>query len=141
MTDLDALRAWLDRYEIAWRSNDATLVEALFTDEAVYRWHPWDDEGDLARGADAIARAWLESPDAPGSWELHAVPLAVNGDLGIARCVTRYHQTDARPARTYHNIFLVRLDPDGHCADFTEFYMSEPDPGDPVPGAPGGEPA
>lgn len=128
MTDLETLGDWLGRYEIAWRSNDADLVEALFTDDAVYRWHPWDDEGDLARGADAIAQAWLAFPDEPDSWELQAVPLAMNGDLGIARCVTRYRAAADEPERTYHNIFLVRLAPDGRCFDFTEFFMREPDP-------------
>jgi SnoaL-like domain len=126
MTDLQTLRDWLDRYEIAWRSNESDLVEALFTDEAVYRWHPWDQEGQLARGSEAIAQAWLAEPDAPGSWDLAAVALAVNEDLGVARCVTRYRATPTEPERTYHNIFLVQLDPDGRCSDFTEFFMLEP---------------
>jgi hypothetical protein len=53
-------------------------------------------------------------------------PLAVNGDLGVARGVTRYVAADGRPARTFHNIWLVRLTDDGRCSDFVEYFMEEP---------------
>jgi ketosteroid isomerase-like protein len=119
MTDRDALARWLDRYVEAWRSNDAETIGSLFTDDAVYRWHPYDEGDDVARGRDAIVRAWLEEPDEPDSWELTFEPLATTGDLGVARAVTTY--TD--DGRTYHNIFLVRLDDDGRCSDFVEYFM------------------
>ncbi len=121
MTDLDALAAWLDRYAEAWRSNDAELIGALFADDAVYRWHPYDEGDDVARGRDAIVRAWLAEPDDPGSWELSTEPLATTGDLGVARAVTTYDD-----GAVYHNIFLVRLDDDGRCSDFVEYFMKAP---------------
>ena len=37
MIDLDSFRAWLDRYERAWRSNDPADAADLFTEDAVYR--------------------------------------------------------------------------------------------------------
>lgn len=125
MTDLPALRDWLDRYERAWRSNASPDVADLFTEGAVYRWRPWDtaDQGG-ASGRQAIVDAWLGEPDDPSAWTLECEPLAVNGTLGIARCVTRYARTDQRPsAPVYDNIWLVELDADGRCSDFTEFYM------------------
>jgi ketosteroid isomerase-like protein len=123
MPDREALRSWLDRYEAAWRSNDARTVRALFTDDATYRWHPWDEP---ARGADAITHAWLEEPDEPDSWTLTCEPVAVDGDTGVAQCVTTYAATANEPARTYHNIFLVRLTDDGRASEFTEFFMEAP---------------
>jgi ketosteroid isomerase-like protein len=125
MTDLDALRHWLDNYTKAWRSNDADTIGALFTEDAVYRWNPWEVEPD-GQGRDAIVRAWLDDQDAPDAWELSCEPLAVNGDLGVARCVTTYAPTEDEPETTYHNIFLVRLADDGRCSDFTEYYMKQP---------------
>ncbi|MDP9482146.1 MAG: nuclear transport factor 2 family protein [Chloroflexota bacterium] len=127
MTDTAALRDWLDRYERAWRSNDSADIAELFTADAVYRWRPWDSPDVRADGRDAIVKEWLDGPDDPGSWTLECEPLAVNGDLGIARCVTRYRATDERPAPTvYHNIWLVELTDDGRCRDYTELYMEEP---------------
>lgn len=76
-----------------------------------------------------IVKSWLDDPtaDDPTSWTLVCEPLAVNGDLGIARCVASYRTTERRPAPTvYHNIWLIQLTDDGRCRDFTEHYMELP---------------
>ena len=127
MTDLQALGEWIGRYEAAWRSNVPDAVGRLFTGDAVYRWHPWETPEDGARGRDEIVEAWLREPDDPAVWTLECEPLAVNGDLGVARCVARYRADAKGPARIYHNIWLVRLTDDGLCSDFTEYYMREPE--------------
>jgi ketosteroid isomerase-like protein len=126
MTTVTALADWLDRYEQAWRNNDAKQIADLFTDDAVYRWHPWEEPSDGADGSDEIVQAWLDQPDDPDDWTLDCEPLAVNGELGVARCVTRYRATARGPARVYHNIWLVSLTDDGRCSEFTEYYMKEP---------------
>ena len=80
MTDLAALREWLDRYERAWRSNDAADIAGLFSADAIYRWRPWDTaEHGAASGRDAIVEAWLAEPDDPSGWSLECEALAVNG--------------------------------------------------------------
>jgi ketosteroid isomerase-like protein len=126
VTTVAALADWLDRYEQAWRNNDAGQIRALFTDDAVYRWHPWEEPADGADGSEEIVQAWLEQPDDPDAWTLECEPLAVNGELGVARCMTRYRATARGPERVYHNIWLVTLTDDGRCSDFTEYYMKEP---------------
>jgi ketosteroid isomerase-like protein len=127
MTDLATLRAWIDRYERAWRSNDAADAADLFTEDAVYRWHPWESLAEAAQGRDAIVKAWLDDPDDPAGWTLECEPLAVDGSLGVARCVTRYVATAEQPAaRTYYNLWLVDLADDGRCRDFVEYFMENP---------------
>lgn len=121
MTDVDALGRWLDRYAAAWKSNDPDQIGALFTDDAVYRWHPYDEGDDVAHGREAIVEGWLAEPDEPDSWELTYEPIAATGDLGVARCVTTYAD-----GTRYHNIFLVRLDDEGRCSDFVEYFMKVP---------------
>lgn len=121
-----ALADWLDRYEQAWRTNDPELIRDLFTPDAVYRWNPWESAGDGADGVEEIVEAWLSEPDDPDDWTLECEPLAVDGELGVARCVTRYRATARGPARVYHNLWLVYLADDGTCYDFTEYYMKEP---------------
>ena len=123
LTDLAALDRWIDRYERAWRSNDAGQVADLFTEDAVYRWRPWEDG---AVGRDAIVEGWLAQPDDPSTWTMECDSLAVEGDLGVARCIVRYAATRDRPARTYHDLWLVRLTGDGRCREFTEHFMEEP---------------
>lgn len=117
---------WLDRYIAAWRSNDPATIAPLFAEDAVYRYHPYGD--DAIRGRDAIAAAWLEEGDSPDSWEASYEPYVVEGDRAVAIGWSRYRATDKEPERTYRNAFLLRFDPDGRCAEFTEFFMLEKSP-------------
>ena len=117
------MQAWLDRYIEAWRANDRGLIEALFTEDAVYRYRPYADPDQTVTGSTAIAESWLEEPDAPESWEAQYEPYAVDGNRAVAVGWSRYRATDSDPERTYHNAYLLRFAPDGRCREFTEFYM------------------
>ena len=119
------MQDWLDRYVAAWRANEAGPIEALFTDDAVYSYRPWDGEGDTIRGREAIVASWLEEPDKPATWDAHYEPYAVEGDRAVAVGWSRYVATGDSPDRTFHNAYLLRFDPDGRCVDFREFYMEE----------------
>ena len=117
------VQTWLDRYVEAWRANEAGPIEALFTDDAVYSYRPWDSDEHTLRGRDAIVASWLEEPDAPEAWDAHYEPFAVDGDSAVAVGWSRYAPTGDEPERTYHNAYLLRFAPDGRCAEFHEFYM------------------
>ncbi len=119
------VQTWLDRYVEAWRANEAGPIEALFTDDAVYSYRPWDSDEHTMRGRDAIVASWLEEPDAPEAWDAHYEPFAVDGDRAVAVGWSRYAPTGDEPERTYHNAYLLRFAPDGRCAEFHEFYMLE----------------
>ena len=117
------VQTWLDRYVEAWRANEAGPIEALFTDDAVYGYRPWDSDEHTMHGRDAIVTSWLEEPDAPASWDAHYEPYAVEGDRAVAVGWSRYAPNGDDPERTYHNAYLLRFAPDGRCAEFHEFYM------------------
>ena len=117
------VQAWLDRYVEAWRSNDAATVQALFTEDAVYGYRPWDSDEHTVRGRDAIVASWLEEPDPPDSWEAHYEPFAVEDDRAVALGWSRYTANDTEPERIYHNAYVLEFAPDGRCRSFHEFYM------------------
>ncbi len=123
MTDRGAVANWLGEYVEAWRSNDRQRIVRLFTPDAAYRYYPYEEP---IVGADAIASSWLDDPDEPSSWEATYVPVAVDGDTAVATGTSRYRPTKGRPARTYHNCFVIRFDADGRCREFTEWYVQEP---------------
>lgn len=118
---------WLDDYVAAWRSYDAAAIGALFSDDAVYRWHPWDEGDEATHGREAIVASWLETPDAPGSWDAEYRPFAVEGDRAVAKGESRYFATEDEAEAVFHNIFLLRFDDDGRCAEFTDVYMRRPE--------------
>lgn len=126
--DEAAVASWLDRYVAAWRSYDPEGIGALFANDAVYRFQPWEDPAEAVRGRDAIVANWLETPDEPGSWTAEYRPWAVDGDRAVAVGVSRYFATaDGAPETEFHNVFLLRFDDACRCTEFTDVYMRRPD--------------
>ncbi|MEO6577304.1 MAG: nuclear transport factor 2 family protein [Candidatus Limnocylindria bacterium] len=119
------VQAWLDRYIDAWRVNASDEIEALFAEDAIYSYRPWNSEDHTIRGRGAIVASWLEEPDAPGSWDAKYEPFAVEGDRAVAVGWSRYAATGDKPEQTYHNAYLLRFTDDGRCAEFREYYMLE----------------
>jgi ketosteroid isomerase-like protein len=112
---------WLDAYVAAWKAYDEDEIGALFSDDAEYRFHPWDEP---VRGRDAIVAAWLADRDDPGSWTAEYRPWAIDGDRAVAAGVSRYLGADqVTVEREYHNVFLCRFDAEGRCREFTEIYL------------------
>lgn len=121
----DGVQRWLDRYIDAWRANAAEAIEALFTDDVVYRYRPYGGEDHADQGRTALVATWLEERDEPDSWEAAYEVYAVDGDRAVAVGYSRYLAMAERPERTYYNCFLLRFADDGKCAEFTEYYMEE----------------
>jgi hypothetical protein len=117
------VQRWLDAYIDAWRTYDEGAIADLFTEDASYRWHPWDDEADTARDRSAIVEAWLNDRDDPATWTAEYHPWAIEGDRAVAVGVSRYLTPDGSLDREYHNVFLCRFDRDGRCSHFTEHFM------------------
>ena len=124
--DEASVAAWLERYVTAWRSYDPEEIGTLFADDAVYRFHPWDGDGDAVHGRAAIVADWLQTPDEPDSWEARYRPWAVDGDRAVAVGTSRYFATDDEAEAEFHNVFLLRFDGAGRCVEFTDVYMRRP---------------
>ena len=122
MTDRGTAAEWLRRYRVAWESNDEADIRALFTDDAVYNYHPFEPEP--AAGIEAIVASWLENRDEPGDTEFEGRVLAVDGEVAIVQCVTSYVR--ANPPTTYDNLWVIRLRDDGRASEFTEWYIARP---------------
>jgi SnoaL-like domain len=117
------LQRWLDDYIGAWKTYEENAIRALFSDDATYRWHPWDEGAEAVHGQDAIVAAWLSGRDVPGSWSAEYRPWAIDGDRAVAVGISRYFTADGSVDREYHNVFLCRFDAEGRCRDFTEHFM------------------
>ena len=126
----DDVQAWLDRYSAAWESYDPEAIGDLFSRDASYSYHPWDEP---LRGREAIVRSWLEpegagsSHDPKGTYQGVYHPYAVDGERAVAVGTSTYWSdaTRAKVDRVYHNVYLLEFDPDGRCRSFTEVYLRE----------------
>ncbi|HEX4930960.1 MAG TPA: nuclear transport factor 2 family protein [Gaiellaceae bacterium] len=123
------VQEWLNAYEHAWQTYDADEVAALFTEDAEYRWHPYDEP---EQGRDAIVHAWLNpgdntsDRDAPGTYQGEYKPYAVDGSRAVAIGTSTYwtDATRSKVARLYYNNWLLEFGDDGRCCSFTEYYVS-----------------
>jgi hypothetical protein len=114
MTAAD-VQAWLDAYVAAWSSYDAAAIGELFTADARYAYHPYDEP---LRGRDAIVASWLEDRDDPGSWEAAYAPTLIDGRRAVATGTTRYAN-----GGVFSNLFELEFAADGRCARFVEWYI------------------
>jgi hypothetical protein len=126
MDDASVAR-WLTDYVAAWKSYDPEAIGRLFSDDATYRWHPWDEPDTIAHGREAIVASWIDDQDAPDSWSAEYDPWLVHGDRAVATGVSRYIGADGAVEREYHNVFLLAFDDEGRCSEFSELYMRESD--------------
>ncbi|HKZ18624.1 MAG TPA: nuclear transport factor 2 family protein [Acidimicrobiia bacterium] len=117
MTRAD-VQAWLDGYAAAWRSYDRASIESLFTEDAEYRYHPYDEP---LVGASAIADSWLSSQDAPGGWSASYQPHLVEDNKATATGTTTYQD-----GRIFWNMWELEFTPDGRCRRFVEWFMRQP---------------
>ncbi len=111
------VQRWLDRYLAAWNSNDPAEIGALFTDDANYRFEPYDQP---VQGREKIVAGWLEALDKPGTWSAELAPFMVEGDRAIVTGTTSYTS-----GKVFSNLWVLRMDGD-RCSDFTEWYRKHP---------------
>jgi hypothetical protein len=126
--DRPEFEAWLERYVEAWRTYDEKAIGDLFSEDARYRYHPWDEGSEVVEGRGRIVASWLADRDPPDSWTAEYRPWAIDGDDAVAVGVSQYFGPDGVTVeREYHNVFLCRFDGDGRCAEFTEHFVRRGD--------------
>jgi hypothetical protein len=113
------LEEWVEGYQRAWNSNDPEQIGALFTDDARYYTEPFATPW---RGRPAIVDAWLDRKDEPGQASFDWQPLVITPDVSVVVGTTTYRD----PPKVYSNLWVIRLDPEGRCREFTEWWMLHP---------------
>jgi hypothetical protein len=114
--DRAQLADWIAGYERAWRTAGTAALAELFTVQATYRSAPFADP---VVGLAAIATFWEVERERPDEqFTLHWKPVAVDGDVGVARVEVSYGQP---AARVYRDLWIVNLGADGRCSAFEEW--------------------
>lgn len=126
--NIETVQQWLDAYTHAWMTYDPDEIGNLFSEDAEYRYHPWDEGDDVVRGRAQIVANWLENRDRAGTYRGEYRPLLVQGDQAIAVGVSSYFTDDTQATldRAFHNLWVLRFDDAGQCRSFTEWYMQAP---------------
>ena len=130
--DPQAAAEWLEAYVAAWKTYDRAQIEALFSDDVLYRYHPYDDP---IVGREAVVASWLgdggdssaSDRDEPGTYDASYLPIAVDGDRVVATGISTYRESpDGQVAKVFHNCFVIEFDSDSACREFTEWFIQAP---------------
>jgi ketosteroid isomerase-like protein len=128
----DDVQRWLDAYLEAWKSYDRAAIAALFSDDVVYRYHPYDEP---ITGRAAVVASWLgegrhegaSDRDEPGTYDGSYRPAAVEGDVAVAVGTSTYFERPGGAVEdVYDNCWVIRFDAKGRCREFTEWFMKRP---------------
>lgn len=121
MIDHASVATWLESYIHAWKTYDPELIGSLFSEQATYAYNPFDQP---LHGRAAIIASWLENRDAPGTYDAHYKPIAVEGNVAVINGRSHYFEADGKTSKkSYDNIFVLRFDDQGHCIEFREWFM------------------
>jgi len=123
-----SVSAWLAAYLHAWETYDPKDIEALFTEDAEYRFHP---TGDPVVGREAIVDSWVNpggnasGRDKAGTYSGEYEPFVGAGNRAVATGVSTYWTDASRTTveRLYYNCWLLEFADDGRCSSFVEYYM------------------
>jgi uncharacterized protein (TIGR02246 family) len=108
----------VDRYVHVWNTNDPEEIGALFTEDGRYQTEPYAAPW---QGRDAIVSGWLEAKDEPRDTEFEYSVLVATDDIGIVKGDTLYKTS----GRRYSNLWEIRLDAEGSCSEFVEWWMEK----------------
>ena len=114
---------WLTAYMHAWETYSPDAIGDLFTDDATYSYHPFDEP---VVGRKAIVESWLKDQDAPGTFAADYRPIAIDGDVAVVNGRSSYFKDSSRRELTkeWDNIFVISFDKDGRCTSFREWYVA-----------------
>jgi ketosteroid isomerase-like protein len=121
---MDNAKTFVERYLVAWNSNQPEDIAAAFTEDIVYKGYPTDPNP--AVGLEQLVKKWQSWADEPGSWSFEYGVFVQDERAAVIRAVITY--SDGPKAGVYDNVWLLRFAPDGRVAEFTDYWVQRPEP-------------
>ena len=114
---------WLDDLGKAWISKSPEAASNLCSENVVYFENPF-----LAplKGKQAVKKVWLEVPTGQKDINYKYEILVVTSEFGVARWMASFIRVPANTKTELEGIYLVKLDSEGLCKEFHQWWNSKP---------------
>ncbi len=124
MIDKTSVTAWLQAYVQAWKSYNEKTIGELFSEDAIYSYHPYHEP---IGGRESIVEFWIKNRDPQGTYDGQYELVLMEGDRAVTHGKSFYYEEDGKTLKTeFDNIFVLRFDEQGHCEEYSEWYMERP---------------
>jgi hypothetical protein len=117
--DRETFEGWLDVYGRAWETRDQAAAAELFTQDAAYHETPFDKP---MRGREEISNYWSDVPRFQDEIRFSYEILAASEKEGVAHWNADFLRLPARTPVRLDGILLAKLDADGRCTEFREWW-------------------
>jgi ketosteroid isomerase-like protein len=110
---------WLERYRKAWIACDADEAHTLFTEDAIYREHPFEKP---FTGRDAIRQYWYTVTRGQSAIELtYGAPVVTGNRVAVEWWANLLK--DGKPI-TLAGEFLLTFEDGGRCRELREYWIA-----------------
>ncbi len=120
--DPGMLDRWLGAYKRAWEDRDPEAAADLFTADAAYHETPFDEP---SRGRDGIFEYWSDVPRSQRDVRFFYEILATTENGGVDHWKANFVRLQANDPVKLDGIFVVKLDVDGRCTEFREWWHKQ----------------
>src|SRR5579862_5667136 len=102
--DAGQVTAWIEVYELAWRSAGTNALHRLFTDDAIYSQGPYDEP---VTGLLGIERMWEAERNGPDEvFTMSSEIVAVDPPVAVARVEVHYGDP---VTQAYRDLWIIRF--------------------------------
>lgn len=114
---MQAITDWIERYRRAWEDADDQGLGELFTDDAVYRSHPFRES---FRGREAIRAYWREATGSQSHVDVaFGAPIAQPPRVAVEWWMQT--ESDGAPL-TLPGVLILRFNQSGLCEELREYW-------------------
>jgi ketosteroid isomerase-like protein len=121
----DQLDGWLRDYGAAWEARDGELAAALFTEDGVYCWGPYETP---IEGRAAIRDRWSRATGGQRDVAFRHELLGIDGDRGFARWWSAFTDSDTGERVELDGVFVLDFAGDGLCGQLQEWWLAREAP-------------
>lgn len=113
---------WLSAYGAAWQARDAHAFAALFDENALYYWTPFEEP---KKGRAEIAAAFNPAVGRQRDIDFGARVLYVQAQLGAAHWSCSFTRVSTGLRVHLDGVFVVQFDENGAALSFREWWHSD----------------